>query len=186
MELQIQDLVASIKEEGINKATEEASKIISDSQAKAQEIIEKAKLEAQKTLEEAKQEIEILKQSAKLSAQQAQRDAVLSFRKEVEKQIKRILNTEVRKAMNSQTMASLIKASLLDKNPSDYKVEIKEASDALKASLADELEKGLEIKPVSNISAGFRLSSKDNSGFFDCTDEEVSQMLLHFIGELKI
>ena len=43
--------------------------------------------------------------------------------------------------------------------------------------LLEESIDGLEIKPVKGVSAGFRLASKDGSGYFDCSDDEIMQML---------
>lgn len=185
MELQIQDLISSIKNEGITKAEEESAKIISEAQAKASEIISKAKAEAEKVLEDAKKEIEVLKQSAKVGAQQALRDAELSFKNEVENQVKKILRDDVKKSMDDEALAKLIAAVVSDKDVSKLSAEVASVSESLKGQLADQIGKGLEIKPVKGISAGFRISSKDGSGFFDCTDEEIAQMLAPFVGELK-
>lgn len=185
MELQIQDLISSIKQEGITKAEEEAARIVAEAQAKASEIVSQAKEEAAKVLSDASSEIEVLKQSAKVGAQQALRDAELSFKKEVEGQVKRILRDNVRKSMDDSALAKLIAAVVADKDVSKLSAEVSSVSESLKALLADQLSKGLEIKPVKGISAGFRISAKDGSGFFDCTDEEISQMLAPFVGELK-
>ena len=46
--------------------------------------------------------------------------------------------------------------------------------------IAEEIRNGLEIKPVKGVSAGFRLASKDGSGYFDCSDDEIMQMLKPF------
>ena len=54
--------------------------------------------------------------------------------------------------------------------------KLKEKRDAL----LEEMKNGLEIKPVKGISAGFRLASKDGSGYFDCSDDEIMQMLKPF------
>lgn len=185
MELQIQDLISSIKHEGITKAEEESAKIISEAQSKASEIVASAKAEAEKVLEDAKKEIEVLRQSAKVGAQQALRDAELSFKKEVENQVKKILKDSVRKSMDDASLAKLIAAVVSDQDVSKLSAEVASVSESLKGLLADMLSKGLEIKPVKGISAGFRISSKDGSGFFDCTDEEIAQMLAPFVGELK-
>lgn len=186
MELQIKDLVDSIKKDGIDAAKKESDKIISQAQEKADAIVEKAKAEAEKILENNKKEIEILKESALVSAQQARRDAVLSFKTEIEKQYKRILTQDVKKALDESALASMIKAAISDQDVSELTAEVSEVSETLKSQLAEEIKKGLEIKPVKNIEAGFRLSSKDGSGFFDCTDDEIAKMLMPFFGELSI
>ena len=34
--------------------------------------------------------------------------------------------------------------------------------------------------------AGFRLAAKDGSGFFDCTDEEISKILMPFFRDIQL
>lgn len=186
MELQINDLVESIKKDGIEKAKEEASKIIAKADEKAKEIVNSANDEASAILEEAKKQIEVFKENAKLSAIQAQRDAVLLFKKEVQSQLEKILSKEVSKAMDEEALAKLIALCVQDKDVSKLSVELASVSDSLKSKLADEIKQGLEIKPVKDVKAGFRVNLKDNSGFFDCTDEEIASMLAPFLGNLTI
>ena len=69
-------------------------------------------------------------------------------------------------------------------NPADYAVEVNAAKSGLKAALAAEMKKGLEIRPVKgNV---LRLVAKDGSGFFDLSDTEIASLLKPFLGEMKI
>ena len=90
MELQIQDLVSSIKKDGIDSANQQAAAILADARKQADAIIADAKSQADKLRDDAKAEIEVFKNSAQLSAQQAKRDAVAGipagkFQREFEK-----------------------------------------------------------------------------------------------------
>lgn len=184
MELQIQDLVSSIKSEGIESAKKEAEKIISEAQSKAEAIINQAKADAKKILDDNQKEIEILRQSASVSAQQAKRDAVISFRKEINEQYNNLLTKNVGKALNDVTLAKLITAVIADNDVKNLSVEVKEVSEGLKAELAEAVKNGLEIRPVKTVKAGFKVVFKDGSGFIDCTDEELSSMLSPFLGQI--
>ena len=82
MELQIQDLVSSIKKDGIDSANREAAAIVAEAKRQADAIIADAKKDSDKLREDAKAEVEVFKSSAELSVQQAKRDAVLAFRQE--------------------------------------------------------------------------------------------------------
>lgn len=186
MELQIQDLVTSIKKEGVEEAKKEASKIIAEAKKQADEIVLKAKEQAKKAVSDAEKEINVLKESAKVSAQQALRDASITFKKEVQKVFKKILAEKTDKKLSSDTLSKLIIAALGEEKPSDYKLEINELSDSLKSELASLIEKGLEIKVVKNAPKGFKLAAKDNSGFFDLSEDELVQILSNFVGEIKI
>ena len=76
MELQIQDLVSSIKKDGIDSANREAAAIVAEAKRQADAIIADAKKDSDKLREDAKAEVEVFKSSAELSVQQAKRDAL--------------------------------------------------------------------------------------------------------------
>ncbi len=185
MEIKIEDLVSSIKKDGIDTANAEAEKIIADAKNKASKIIEDAKAEQEKIKEQAKAEIDVLRDSAKVGAEQAKRDAVLLFEEAVKNRFQKILEADIKKTVNGDTLAKLIKAAINEENPKDYNVEVAEVSDGLKGELANEIKNGLEIKISPSVKTGFRLNSNDGSGYFDCSNEEIANMLTSFLPEIK-
>lgn len=186
MELQIQDLVTSIKKEGIESANQESAAILAEAKKKAEAIVAEAKAEADRTLEGAKAEIEVFRNSARLNAEQAKRDAVLAFKKEIQAEFEKLLAADVRKAMNAETMTTLIRAALQGENVGDYTVEVSEVTERLQSELAQELKDGLEIRPTKKAQAGFRLAARDGSGYFDCSDEAVTEMLMPFFRDTRL
>ena len=64
MELQIQDLVSSIRKEGIDAANAEAEVIITEARKRADAMIADAKAEVKSIREASEKEIAILKESA--------------------------------------------------------------------------------------------------------------------------
>lgn len=112
MELQIQDLVSSIKKDGIDSANQQAAAILADARKQADAIVAEAKSQADKLRDDAKAEIDVFKTSAQLSAQQAKRDAVLAFRQEIQKEFEKILAADVGQALDQQTLARLIQAAV--------------------------------------------------------------------------
>lgn len=186
MELQIQDLVSSIKKEGIDAAKTEAGNILAEAEKKAAAIIAEAKAQAESILQSAAKETDALKEGARTSAAQAQRDAALSFKNEVKGEFEKILGAEVGKTVQGETLASLIKAALNGEDPAAYAAEVSEVTDALKSELAEEVKNGLEIRPSKSVRSGFKLAMKDGSGYFDCTDDEIVSMLLPFFSQLSI
>lgn len=184
MELQIQDLVSSIRKEGLDAANAEADSIIAEAKKKAEAIIADAKAEAKSEKESAEKEIGILKESAVVSADQAKRDAMLSFKTEVQAVFERILATEIKKSLSADALGKLISAALSGEDVSKYAAEVADVTDALKQQLAEEIKGGLELKPTKNVQAGFRLAAKDGSGYFDCSDDEIMQMLMPYFRNL--
>jgi len=181
MEIQIQDLVNSIKRDGIEGARKEADAIVSAAKAQAKDIIEASKTEARKNLENANREIE----SSKALIKQAARDAVLSVKKELEAVMQRIMAEKVSKDLTEKSLATLVAAAIGNEDPSKYAVEVAEAKASLKSALAKQIEKGLEIRPVKGMS-GMKLVCKDGSGFFDFSDEEIAALLRPFLGDLDV
>ena len=184
MELQIQDLVSSIRKDGIDAANAEAEAIISEAKKKAETIIADAKAEAKNIQETSEKEIGILKESAALSAEQAKRDAMLAFKNEVQTEFEKILSAKIKNNLSDAALGKLIQAVVADEDVQNYSVEVAEVSDSLKAELAEEIKNGLEIKPTKSVRAGFRLAARDGSGYFDCSDEEIMQMLMPYFRNL--
>ena len=184
MELQIQDLVSSIRKDGIDAANAEAEAIISEAKKKDEMIIADAKAEAKNIQETSEKEINILKESAALSAEQAKRDAMLAFKNEVQAEFEKILSAKIKNNLSDAALGKLIQAVVADEDVQNYSVEVAEVSDSLKAELAEEIKNGLEIKPTKSVRAGFRLAAKDGSGYFDCSDEEIMQMLMPYFRNL--
>ena len=177
MELQIQDLVTSIRKEGIDAANEQGAQIIADAKKQAEAIIAEAKAEAKAAHDSSAREISILKEGAIASAEQAKRDALLSFKAAIKEDYEKILSAKVSENMSGAALGKLIQAVAVGEDISGYTAEVAEVSEELTKTLAEEIRNGLEIKPVKGVSAGFRLASKDGSGYFDCSDDEIMQML---------
>ena len=184
MELQIQNLVSSIRKEGIEAANKEADAIIAEAKKKAESIVSDARSEAQQQKDTAEKEISILRESAAVSAEQAKRDAVLAFKTEIQNEFDKILAADIRKELTGEGLGKLIRAALAGEDISKYAAEVSEVSDALKAELAGEIRNGLEIRPTKNVQQGFRLAAKDGSGYFDCSDEGIMEMLRPYFRNL--
>jgi V/A-type H+-transporting ATPase subunit E len=186
MELQIQDLVSSIRKEGIDAANAEAESILAEAKKKADAIISDAKAQAENAKATAEKEIGIMKESASVSAQQAKRDAVLAFKTEIQKEYENILKKDIKKELSGEALGKLIRAAITGEDISTYTAEVAEVTEALQGELAEEIKNGLEIKPTKGVNAGFRLASKDGSGYFDCTDEAVAEMVMPYFRDLDI
>lgn len=184
MELQIQNLVSSIRKEGIEAANKEAEAIIAEAKKNAEAIVSGAKAEAQQYKDSAEKEISILRESAAVSAEQAKRDAVLSFKNEIQGQFEKILAADIGKQLTGDGLGKLIRAAVAGEDVSKYAAEVSEVSDALKAELAKEIKNGLEIRPTKGVQQGFRLAAKDGSGYFDCSDDGIMEMLMPYFRDL--
>ena len=184
MELQIQDLVSSIRKEGIDAANSEAESILAEAKKKAEAIVADARTEAKRAKESAEKEIDILRESAIVSSEQAKRDAMLAFKTEVQAAFEKILSAKIQKSLDGEALGKLIRAAVQGEELSGYIAEVAEVTDSLKNELADEIKNGLTISPTKGVRAGFKLAANDGSGYCDCSDDEIMQMLMPYVRNL--
>lgn len=188
MELQIQDLVESIKRDGIAEAEKRAAEIVAEAKRKADEIVRNGAKEAEKLTDDAKKEVAVLKQSGKAAVEQAGRDVILSLKKSINTHFDRLLEANVSKALAGKDLVSLIvsvvKSGMV--NPDGTTIEVPQnhvdqLTESLRGQLAQELKDGLEIKPVSSVDVGFRLATTDGSSYYDFSADEITRMLAPFL-----
>ena len=186
MEMQIQDLVSAIKKEGIDAAQSEADKIIEQANKTAASILSKAQADAQVMIKKAEEHVEILKDRARTTADHAKRDAMLFFKKSVQTEFERLLEADIEKTVDDAVLAKLMIAALNGEDAANYTAEVAAVTEGLKGELAKALGDGLEIKANPNVRTGFKLTEKDGSGYFDCSDEELEKILAPFFPELTV
>ncbi len=184
MEIQIQDLVSAIKKDGIDAAEAKAGEIIENAKKTAESIVSKANEEANYILKKAENEIETMKDSATTSIEHAKRDAMLFLKKSIQTEFERLLEADISRLVKEETLAKLIIAALNGKDALNYTAEVAELTEGLKGELAGKIREGLSIKVNPDVRTGFRLAQNDGSGYFDCSDEELEEMLLSFFPEI--
>lgn len=186
MEQQIQDLINSIKKEGIDSANEEKKKIIEEAEAKAAAIIKEANAEKDKLLSDSMRQIEKEKESLRESLKMAARDLSLSFKKEVELKIQALLDEKVKNAFDYDTLKSLLKTVIENEFKGDVAVVLpddkkKEIALSLAEELAGELSRGVELTFSQSLSGGFRVVAKDGRAYIDLSDDECAKLLYPYI-----
>ena len=185
MEQQIQDLIASIKKDGIESATNESKKILEEARKEAERIVSEAKKERDKIIADGKKTIEIERESSISSVKQAARDVSLTLRKNLEDKFKKILGQKVSSSLDEKVIAEAIVAVVKGEcNGCDVEVS-KEMVDKVNAVLtsqfAKELENGVTLRASSSVSGGFKVYSKDGSAYIDLSDEEITKLLYPYL-----
>ena len=92
--------------------------------------------------------------------------------------------SDIGKELSGEGLGKLIRAAIAGENVADYAAEVSEVGDALKKELAQEIKNGLEIRPTKEVQQGFRLAAKDGSGYFDCSDDGIMEMLMPYFRDL--
>ncbi len=188
MEQQIQDLINSIKKDGIENATNESKRIIEEAQKKADEIINAAKAERDKLISDAEKEIAREKANYTESLKMAARDLSLSFKKDTEAKFQAILDEKVKGSFDESLLKELIAAVVKAEFDSDVTIVLpsdrKEAlSSSLAKELGKELERGVAITFSNSFNGGFKVMDKDGKAYIDLSDDEVTKLLYPYISE---
>ena len=189
MDLQLKELIETIKIEGVKEAEEQSAAIVEEAQGRAKAIVEAARGEADKIQSDAKAEAARLEASGREALKQASRDLFLK----IETQIQRFFDALVQEETETSFSGKILEESIVTvmknwgkKGSADMvvllpKKDHAKLTGALKVRLADELKKGVEIKPFGGIEAGFRIAEKDGSAYYDFTAQGLAEMLSEFL-----
>lgn len=190
MEIQLQELIAKIKEDGVTAAETEAAAIISSAKVEAEKIISEAKAKADKLLLDANAENERMVRSSEDAIRQAGRNLLISFRESVARELKAVISETVSAVYKSEDLAKLI-VSVVENwtnkpNTEELTVILNETDlakleETLLAALKDKLTKGVHLKANDNFDGGFRIAVNDDGAYYDYSEEAVVDMLSNYL-----
>jgi V/A-type H+-transporting ATPase subunit E len=131
----------------------------------------------------------VLEASGKDALKQAGRNLLIDLRKEVENLFNSLLEKEIREALTAETVQKSIITVIENwsgQGAGELELLIPEKDLAkleggLKKKLSAQMKEGMEIKPFKDIDAGFRISSKDGSAFYDFSDEELTALYSRYL-----
>ncbi len=186
MEQQIQDLINSIKKDGIESATNESKRIIEEAEKKAEKILSDAKSERDRMLRDGEKELKKEMERNTEALKMASRDLSLSFKKDVEKRFQDILDEKVSSSFDESVLKELIVSVIKAEFNSDTVVVLPEdKKKALTSGLVKEikssLENGVEFAFSTQFNGGFKVMDKDGRAYVDLSDEEVTKLLYPYL-----
>ena len=190
MDFQLQELIDKIKKDGVSSAESAAAQITADAEKKAASIVEDAQKKSDDMIKNAKSEIARLEKASEDAVKQACRNMLISFRDSLVAELDGIVQSETAKSYSPDLMKSLIpdtvKAWCKNADASELSVilsekDLKSLEGELKAALKAEIEKGLEIKPDSTLSAGFRIGVNNGAAFYDYSAESVADLFSPYL-----
>src|SRR3989338_1035948 len=131
MTQKVQELIDKIKTEGFQEAEKKAHETEKSAQEKARKIIDEAQQKTQQMIIEAKEEIKKMQESTHMALKQSSRDVLLSLRKEINVQLKNIINHEIRASLSTEKLADIIsgviKESAGGRKGADVMIAVNEA-----------------------------------------------------------
>lgn len=187
MDVQLKELIEKIKNDGVKSAGEQAEKIVAEAHEQASGIVRKAQEEADALKLKAQADAGKAERSGREALRQAGRDLLLSVRKEIESVFSRIIENETAGALDSKLLKDVIPAvisSMASGEAGTLEVpekQLKELEKGLAGQLKESFSQGLEIRPSADFDAGFRVSRKDGSAFYDFSDKEIAAVLGRYL-----
>lgn len=189
MEVQVQELITRIKNEGIEQAEKKAKQIEEEAKKKAQDIIADAHKKAGEIIEHAKTEAEKFEITGKQAIMQAGRDLILSLRLDITAVFNTLVKKETKKSLSPDILKEImlkITDSWIKKGTSDLEIllskeDLSSLEEFFSGQFADTLKKGVTISEAKGIDAGFHISEKDSSAFYDITDKGIAEALCQYL-----
>jgi len=189
-EITIQSLLDKIKEEGFQEAEKISRKIIAEAEAKAETIIREAEKKAEHLITSAREEVRNTREASEVAMTQGGRNLILSLNDEIIRLFDHILDRKVVSSLKPDLMRDMIMkitenweirdtAGYIEILANDKDTTALE--DLLYDSLQSELKKGVDIKPVKTIRAGFRIGEKDGNVHYDFTPEGIAEILREYL-----
>ena len=190
MEVQLQELIEQIKNDGVAVAEAEANAIIDAAKNDAEKIIKDAQAQADKILSGAKAETERMTKSSEDAIRQAGRNLLISFRESVTRELKTIIGENVTAIYSSEMLAQLIMSVVENwankPDAEDIAVilnteDLKRVEEALLAALKEKMLNGVTLKANDNFDGGFRIAVNDGGAYYDYSAEAVVDMLSNYL-----
>ena len=189
MEIQVQELIDKIKNDGIKTATDEANRIKAKAEAEANQIVESAKKEAEKIISSGKIEAEKAENAGIAALQQASRNLILVFKDEIQAIIDKIINDVVRANYSEDVLKAALPEIIKNwaaKGADSLSLilpenEISKIEGFLTDKIKNEIGKGVELKSSRKLSYGFHLSNKEGSVYYDFSSEAVAGLLSAYL-----
>ncbi len=184
MQKKLQELTEKIYREGVEKANQEAEKIVSDAKRQAEELLSKAKKEAESVIENASKEAEGLKKNSLNELQLSARQAISDVKQQVVSLIQaKTIEPETKAAFKEADFTKkIIETIVANWDPSsgdnvELQVLLPEAEKKkfeayFKEKAAQVLTKGVEIQFSERVKGGFKIGPRNGGYLISFSDED--------------
>jgi vacuolar-type H+-ATPase subunit E/Vma4 len=183
MEMELSNIIAKLKQEGVGEAEKEAARIKEKAEAEARAIVEEAMNKKKEIVSGAQQEARNLRTSGEEAVRQASRDALLGLRESVTDLFDRIMKKEVKEALTTETVKKMVLKLAENSGKDDtFSLEVllneqdrKELEGVLEKDLKKELGRDVTLKASPNVEKGFRIGEKGGNTYYDFSDEAIAE-----------
>ena len=190
MESQLQSLIDKIRTDGVAEAEKQGKAVIDEAEQKAARLLADAESQAEGILDRAKQDAARTEEAGKKALEQAGRNLVLGLERNITDLFDRVLKAEIAEALTPDVLASLLESVIGKWGPeSGVVVELSEKdSEALTkgllAKVQERVKGGVTLKSVETVDAGFSISEKNGSVFYDFTAGGIAEILAEYLNPM--
>lgn len=193
MQTKLQELTEKIYQEGVNKAKEEADKIVSTAQKEADELVAAAKKQAEGIMKDAEKDAEELKTNSMNELQLSARQLISDTRQKVVNLIEtKVVEPEVKAsfkdvAFTQEVIQTLVKnwnpkgEDRVDVSVLLPKEQQKDFESFFKGKTGEMLGKGVEISFSDKIKGGFKIGPKEGGYLISFSDEDFDNLFRGYL-----
>lgn len=183
-------IIEKIRKDGIETAEKEGQRIREEALIEAQQIISEANTAAEKMISKAEGKIAQKENLSRKALSFAVRDSILAIKVYLEKFSSELLRNKCAECLDPQFLKTII-IKVIEKWPDEASAgnleilvsekDMNELKKAFLSALSGEVSRGIEIKPVSALSAGFRIHASGDNHYHDFSDESIAEILQCFL-----
>ena len=185
----VKQLIEKIQQEGIQAAEEKAKTILEEAKRQAALLVEKTNSDVQKLMQEANERIAKTEEASRLALKQAGRDTMISLRKEINSLLDKIIRASIQGALSPPELDKIITGLIKEISQKHKegieitlkKEDIERIEKGFFSELKDEIKKGVVLRPLEEISAGFLISFDSGKSHFDFTDKALADYLATYL-----
>ncbi|MFO7827641.1 MAG: hypothetical protein R6V23_03390 [Bacteroidales bacterium] len=184
MENKLQELTQKLYNEGVEKANDEADKIIAEAKAEADKLKKNAQKEAKEIINEAEQKSEEIKKNVHSELELASKQTIRTVKQQVVELItSKVIDEPVKKSFDDEKFVKeIIETVIKNWNPQkDESIDLsvllpekleKEFEKYFKAKTGKELNANLELSFSDAVKGGFKIGPADNSYKISFTEDD--------------
>ena len=189
MEIQVQELIDKIRKDGIETASQEASRIKAEAEADARRIVEIAKKDADEIIAKGKQDAERSEKAGIAALEQASRNLILAFKGEIQALLDKLIAAHIAADYNDEVLKAALPELLKTwaaKGGDNIALilpesELSKLQSFFSEKLTRELWNGVELKSSRKLSSGFHISNREGSVYYDFSAEAVAGLLSTYL-----
>ncbi len=182
----LKQLLASVREEAVKTARQEAETVLSKARSDADRILSEAQLEAARILAAATRDAKFQLNATSDATHRAIRDAKLKLTNDLQSILKRLILTRVQESLDVEFLQRLLTTIAVSVvGTSDHHAleislasnDLKQLKDGCLKAIQDDIEQGTLFKETSGLHSGFQIRRQGDDVYLDFSDQAITDFL---------